>query len=376
VKPDDPKLDPIDDLLRRPAPVSSEAVGGPLCGDPELLAAYSEQSLDAVARDEFQLHLAACTACREAVVQLLRLTPRGPVEPAAVVVHAPWWKWRGLLWGAPVLASMVLVGSIVMTRLQPGLPEIATPEVARPMVPRVVAPAPAAPATAPAAGPVVASNAPAEKQARADRDSSAQTFDRRKEPAASSSPVGSVFAPSPPSLPSDADMAKLKSQLPLKDEKKAEANGFLPRQDTKEMVVVESSSQVQQLQQHAVGGGGGGTGAGAAGANGVQNAANQSSPYANAYAQQQAPAPALAARAMAKVAPEKTITTCNIVKGMLFLVIGGGPPLDLKTPEEITTCKFSDALNGEIHGKSGRDYRTKDGGKTWLEVPKSEPPKD
>ncbi len=162
-------------------------------------------------------------------------------------------------------------------------------------------------------------------------------------------------------------MAKLKS-LPMKDEKKADANVFLPRQDSKEVVVVAPSSQ---LQQHVIGGG-----AGAAGANRTQNAANLPSPYANAYAQQQAPAPGLAERAMANVAPEKTITTCNIVKGMLFLVVGGGSPLDLKTPEEVTSCKFSDALNGEIHGKSGRDFKTKDGGKTWLEVPKSDAPKD
>ena len=71
----------LEDLLRRRRE-DGRSLGGPLCGDPELLAAFAEDALADKARGEMESHLAACSACREAVARLVRLAPR-VAAPAA-----------------------------------------------------------------------------------------------------------------------------------------------------------------------------------------------------------------------------------------------------------------------------------------------------
>ena len=56
----------LEDLLRRRRE-DGRPLGGPLCGDPEMLAAFAEDALTDKARGEMESHLAACSACREAV---------------------------------------------------------------------------------------------------------------------------------------------------------------------------------------------------------------------------------------------------------------------------------------------------------------------
>src|ERR1019366_7476928 len=108
VKPDETGL--IDDLLKRRAQVGGvgAAAGGPLCGDPELMAAYAENSLDEEGRESLQIHLASCAACREAVATLVRMAPREVLTDLAAP-SASWWKqW---IW-APALAVLLIAGSV------------------------------------------------------------------------------------------------------------------------------------------------------------------------------------------------------------------------------------------------------------------------
>ena len=97
-------------MLKRRAE-SSAPGGGELCGDPELLAAYAENTLDAASREMFQSHLAICNACREAVVRLVRMAPR-----EVVVAPAQASKWWRLVWATPVLATL---GVVLMLRQSP-----------------------------------------------------------------------------------------------------------------------------------------------------------------------------------------------------------------------------------------------------------------
>jgi hypothetical protein len=83
------------------------------CADPETLAAYAEGGLARAERRRFEAHLAACCNCQQAVVRLVRLTPRSGNLEAARRQPAPrfgLFRWR---WAVPALAGIVLVGSFV-----------------------------------------------------------------------------------------------------------------------------------------------------------------------------------------------------------------------------------------------------------------------
>jgi len=83
------------------------------CADPETLAAYAEGGLAHAERRRFEAHLAACCNCQQAVVRLVRLTPRsGDLEAARrqTVPRFGLFRWR---WAVPALAGIVLVGSFV-----------------------------------------------------------------------------------------------------------------------------------------------------------------------------------------------------------------------------------------------------------------------
>lgn len=83
------------------------------CADPETLAAYAEGGLARAERRRFEAHLAACYNCQQAVVRLVRLTPRSGDLEAARRQPAPrfgLFRWQ---WAVPALAGMVLVGSFV-----------------------------------------------------------------------------------------------------------------------------------------------------------------------------------------------------------------------------------------------------------------------
>lgn len=81
--------------------------------DPNLLAAFAENSLSKSARADVLQHLAACRQCREV------LSVSVPEMPAAVVTTTPagsaWLRWPVLRWGA-VAACVIVVGAAVTLR--------------------------------------------------------------------------------------------------------------------------------------------------------------------------------------------------------------------------------------------------------------------
>ena len=108
----------LEELLRQRSGSETAArakppAGREPCAGPETLAAYAEGGLARAERQRFEAHLAACQECQQAVVRLVRLTPRSGDLAAARRQPAPragLFRWR---WAVPALAGIVLVGSFV-----------------------------------------------------------------------------------------------------------------------------------------------------------------------------------------------------------------------------------------------------------------------
>jgi hypothetical protein len=108
----------LEELLRQRSGSETAArakppAGGEPCAGPETLAAYAEGGLAHAERRRLEAHLAACYNCQQAVVRLVRLTPRSGALEAARRQPAPrfgLFRWR---WAVPALAGIVLVGSFV-----------------------------------------------------------------------------------------------------------------------------------------------------------------------------------------------------------------------------------------------------------------------
>jgi hypothetical protein len=108
----------LEELLRQRSGSETAArakppAGGEPCAGPETLAAYAEGGLALAERRRFEAHLAACYDCQQAVVRLVRLTPRSGALEAARRQPAPRFSLFRWQWAVPALAGIVLVGSFV-----------------------------------------------------------------------------------------------------------------------------------------------------------------------------------------------------------------------------------------------------------------------
>lgn len=101
---------PAAELLRRSLASAPGATGD--CPDPEILAAYSEHSLDADESARYELHFSQCARCREQLAAMVLAAAPAPVSRAR---RASWiwtWGWLGL---APVTAAL-LIAAIFIAR--------------------------------------------------------------------------------------------------------------------------------------------------------------------------------------------------------------------------------------------------------------------
>jgi hypothetical protein len=147
---------PAADLLRRSLASAAGAPGSDIgtCPDPEILAAYSERSLDANEIALYELHFSQCARCRDQLEAIVRAgEPTDATEekrPGAAWI----WDWRWL--ALPVAAALVLAAVLVARRpthhpaeqpliamTQPAAPPAASPAmpVAREYAPYATAPA-------------------------------------------------------------------------------------------------------------------------------------------------------------------------------------------------------------------------------------------
>jgi hypothetical protein len=131
---------PSADLLRRSL-VSPEGAQD-TCPDPEILAAYSELSLEAEETARCELHFSQCARCRELLAALGRsdeLVGAAGQKPPRTQ-RMPWaWDWR---WLAPTTAALVFVALLVVLRPAPHPAERSLIAMDQP----VLAPAAGAPA--------------------------------------------------------------------------------------------------------------------------------------------------------------------------------------------------------------------------------------
>ncbi len=114
---------PAADLLRRSLASAAGAPGADIdgCPDPEILAAYSERSLDADETARYELHFSQCARCREQLAALVRADELAGTakEKQSRVPGMGWirtrnWDWRLL---APVTAALMLV--IIVATFRP-----------------------------------------------------------------------------------------------------------------------------------------------------------------------------------------------------------------------------------------------------------------
>ena len=168
--------------------LASDASSSPACPDPEILAAYHEQSLSSSELTVWKSHVLACTHCQFVLSQLaatdkivLEAAPAqdAPLAAASAPTNkqrslaspsvererrAPSWRWV-LLIPAGAMAA-VLVAWIAIRTPKPGtVPELPSTEVAenrQPPAPEQVSPALTEPATPPAASPKVSVVTPPE----------------------------------------------------------------------------------------------------------------------------------------------------------------------------------------------------------------------
>ncbi len=97
------------ELLRRSLASPSGAPGSEIgvCPDPEILAAYSERSLDEQEAARWNLHFSQCARCREQLVVLVRARDSaGKTEEKRPRAPGMVWDWR---WLAPAAAAIIFV---------------------------------------------------------------------------------------------------------------------------------------------------------------------------------------------------------------------------------------------------------------------------
>jgi len=97
------------ELLRRSLAAPAGAPGSEVdaCPDPEILAAYSERSLDPKEAARWNLHFSHCARCREQLVVLVRARDSaGTTEEKRPRAPSMVWDWR---WLAPAAAAIIFV---------------------------------------------------------------------------------------------------------------------------------------------------------------------------------------------------------------------------------------------------------------------------
>jgi hypothetical protein len=104
------------ELLRRslagPAGAPGSEIGA--CPDPEILAAYSERSLDPEEATRWNMHFSQCARCREQLVVLVRARDSaGTTEEKRPRAPSLVWDWR---WLAPAAAAIILVVVVLVFR--------------------------------------------------------------------------------------------------------------------------------------------------------------------------------------------------------------------------------------------------------------------
>jgi Photosynthesis system II assembly factor YCF48 len=92
--------------------LASQAGAADACPDPEILAAYSENSLDADEAARYELHFSQCARCREqlAVMSLSAVATPAPVS------HFKWvWPWTWFVL-APVTTALLIAFVVIVRR--------------------------------------------------------------------------------------------------------------------------------------------------------------------------------------------------------------------------------------------------------------------
>ena len=213
----------LEELLRQRSGSETAArakppAGGEPCADPETLAAYAEGGLARAERRRFEAHLAACYDCQQAVVRLVRLTPRSGDLEAARRQPAPrfgLFRWR---WAVPALAGIVLVGSFVYwERERITRTGVEGLQQARKSAERTAPPSPAPPATAepqPAKSAPAASTLADQAKRPAELPHAERKLDERAEKETTVPAAAGGFAPAPAAARQSPAAAAQLSQAP------------------------------------------------------------------------------------------------------------------------------------------------------------------
>jgi len=106
----------VEALLRRQQ--QTEPVRTAACPDPEVLAAWAGNALDAVARENAEEHLAGCAHCQAVMAAIVQSEPVAATAP-------PWWSRLHLRWLVPLTAAAA--ATVLWVAVEPGVPDAMPP---------------------------------------------------------------------------------------------------------------------------------------------------------------------------------------------------------------------------------------------------------
>src|SRR5918993_1283452 len=106
----------VEALLRRHQ--QTEPVRTTPCPDPEVLAAWADNALDPVTRENGEEHLAGCEHCQAVMAAIVQSEPVAAAAP-------PWWSRLHLRWLVPLTAAAA--ATVLWVAVEPGVPDAMLP---------------------------------------------------------------------------------------------------------------------------------------------------------------------------------------------------------------------------------------------------------
>jgi len=258
------------DLLRRGLGAGHQGLAESAedCPEPEILAAYSENSLDSQETARWELHFSQCSRCREQLAMIVRAS-----ESAAPAEHPRTSHWAWLIdwrWLAPVAAALIVAAIwsarrpaqklpeqhplVAMSSQQPKPPAPAVKEFAR----NESVPAPAAVPPVKTLPNLTRDLAPAEKQSRERAPSRVATDEKALASNADSAAPADSLAKKDSQSQADSGIAagipagSAKAPLSPAAPSPATANGIMQSRQTSQSVTVESQVGTLEPQPGAV----------------------------------------------------------------------------------------------------------------------------
>lgn len=318
--------------------------------DPETLAAWQDEALDAAQMETIELHVSSCARCQSMLAAFARGTTAPPISaPAVETPRFQWWRW----WLAPLAAGAAAVTLWMVVPEQQR--EIAT---APPSPTASVASTPAAPPpAADLAQKVDAQPSSPEKRARAaDSDLKenklkveAPRDDRQQlKDEAVAAPKQEVAMAQPTAPPSPASTAPMAPAAAAREEVAGARSAELQKSTRFAFAPLEVPTLDRSVRWRVTG-------------NRIERTDDAGQTWASKHER-------LGENIAAGSAPSSTVAWFAGRAGIVILTTDAGATfveVGLSEPLDIASISATDARRAVISTVAGRRFQTDDGGRTW-----------